>query len=47
MLGQLAEERGDINGTLQHYQVAVGARVNNAKEVGLYKVVVESAELAQ
>jgi predicted Zn-dependent protease len=28
-------------------QVAVGTRVNSAKEVGLYKVVVESAELAQ
>ena len=28
-------------------QVAVGTHVNNAKEVGLYKVVVESAELAQ
>ncbi len=28
-------------------QVAVGARVNSAREVGLYKVVVESAELAQ
>lgn len=28
-------------------QVAVGTRVSSAKEVGLYKVVVESAELAQ
>lgn len=28
-------------------QVAIGTRVGNAKEVGLYKVVVESAELAQ
>ncbi|HQS37023.1 MAG TPA: M48 family metalloprotease [Methylotenera sp.] len=38
-----------INGVApgKHNQVAVGTRVNNAKEVGLYKVVVESAELAQ
>lgn len=38
-----------INGVApgKRNQVAVGARVNNAKEVGLYKVVVESAELAQ
>lgn len=38
-----------INGVApgKRNQVAVGTRVNNAKEVGLYKVVVESAELAQ
>jgi hypothetical protein len=38
-----------INGVAagKRNQVAVGARVNNASEVGLYKVVVESAELAQ
>lgn len=38
-----------INGVAagKRNQVAVGARVNNAKEVGFYKVVVESAELAQ
>jgi predicted Zn-dependent protease len=38
-----------INGVApgKRNQVAVGVRVNNAKEVGLYKVVVESAELAQ
>lgn len=38
-----------INGVAagKRNQVAVGARVNSAKEVGLYKVVVESAELAQ
>ena len=38
-----------INGVApgKRNQVAVGAHVNNAKEVGLYKVVVESAELAQ
>lgn len=37
-----------INGVApgKRNQVAVGVRVNNAKEVGLYKVVVESAELA-
>ncbi len=36
-----------INGVApgKRNQVAVGTRVNNAKEVGLYKVVVESAEL--
>jgi predicted Zn-dependent protease len=38
-----------INGVApgKRNQVAVGARVNNAKEVGLYKVVVQSAELAR
>ena len=38
-----------INGVApgKRNQVAVGVRVNNAKEVGLYKVVVESAELAK
>lgn len=38
-----------INGVApgKRNQAAVGARVSNAKEVGLYKVVVESAELAQ
>lgn len=38
-----------INGVApgKRNQVAVGVRVNNAKEVGLYRVVVESAELAQ
>jgi len=38
-----------INGVApgKRNQVAVGVRVNSAKEVGLYKVVVESAQLAQ
>lgn len=38
-----------INGVApgKRNQVAVGVRVNNAKEVGLYRVVVESAELTQ
>jgi predicted Zn-dependent protease len=38
-----------INGVApgKRNQVAVGVRVNSAKEVGLYKVVVESAELAK
>jgi predicted Zn-dependent protease len=49
--GRAVDQSGllTINGVApgKRNQVAVGARVNNAKEVGLYKVVVESAELAQ
>jgi hypothetical protein len=32
MLGQLAEERGDINGALQHYQVAAGSNSDIGKD---------------
>jgi len=49
--GRVAAQSGllMINGVApgKRNQVAVGAHVNNAKEIRLYKVVVESAELAQ
>jgi len=32
MLGQLAEERGDVNGALQHYQVAAGSNSDIGKD---------------